>query len=133
MSNSEKHKQKRKKRNKQKRKENIINRAIQKGADLIAKPVTRKMQHTSFDESAEIVLSTANKLKTPANILRTQIIKAAEKEMYSCIKQGKTDEEILQPAFDSPNYQKLLKYCEMNNEHLKVILKEQREKFNGND
>lgn len=132
MSNSEKHKQKRKKRSKQKRKENIIDRAIQKSADLIAKPVTRKMKH-SLDENAEIVLSTANKLKTPVNILRIQVIKAAEKEMYSCIKQGKTDEEILQPAFDSPNYQKLLEYCEMNNEHLKVILKEQREEFNGND
>jgi hypothetical protein len=74
----------------------------------------------------------ADRFGMPDNELVKETIKAAEKDIASCIKEGKTDEQILQPAFDSPNYQKLLKRCGLNNEHLKVILEEQREKYNGN-
>ena len=130
MSNSEKHKQKRKERSKMTHKGNklIFQQIIEKGTNVI----TKKMQGKTLDENAESVMRVADRFGMPDNELAKETIKAAEKDIASCIKEGKTDEQILQPAFDSPNYQKLLKRCGLNNEHLKVILEEQREKYNGN-
>lgn len=129
MSNSERHKQKRKERSKQKQKQSVFSRIVEKGTNVI----TKKMSGKTLDENAEIVMRTADKFNMPDDKLAVETIKAAEKDIAKCIKEGKTDDEILQPAFDSPNYQKLLKRCGLNNEHLKAILKEQREKANGND
>jgi hypothetical protein len=131
MSNSERHKQKRKERSKQKQKQkqSVFSKIIDKGTSVI----TKKMVGKTLDENSETVMRAADRFGMPDNELAKETIKAAEKDIASCIKEGKTDEQILQPAFDSPNYQKLLKRCGLNNEHLKVILKEQREKFNGND
>ena len=130
MSNSEKHKQKRKERSKMKHKGNkpIFQQIIEKGTNVI----TKKMQGKTLDENAETVMRVADRFGMPDNELAKETIKSAEKDIASCIKEGKTDEQILQPAFDSPNYQKLLKRCGLNNEHLKVILEEQRKKSDGN-
>jgi transcriptional regulator with XRE-family HTH domain len=126
MSNSERHKQKRKERSKQKQKQSVFSKIIEKGTSVI----TKKMQGKTLDENAETVMRVADRFGMPDNELAKETIKAAEKDIASCIKEGKTDEQILQPAFDSPNYQKLLKRCGLNNEHLKVILTEQRAKAN---
>ena len=128
MGNSERHKQKRKERSKMKQKQSVFSKIIDRGTSVI----TKKMQGKTLDENAETVMRVADRFGMPDNELAKETIKAAEKDIASCIKEGKTDEQILQPAFDSPNYQKLLKRCGLNNEHLKVILEEQREKYNGN-
>ena len=128
MGNSERHKQKRKERSKMKQKQSVFSKIIDRGTSVI----TKKMQGKTLDENAVSVMRVADRFGMPDNELAKETIKAAEKDIASCIKEGKTDEQILQPAFDSPNYQKLLKRCGLNNEHLKVILEEQREKYNGN-
>jgi hypothetical protein len=128
MSNSERHKQKRKERSKQKQKQSVFSKIIDKGTSVI----TKKMQGKTLDENAGACMRVADRFGMPDNELAKETIKAAEKDIASCIKEGKTDEQILQPAFDSPNYQKLLKRCGLNNEHLKVILEEQRKKSDGN-
>lgn len=122
MSNSNRHKQKRKERAKAKKKQSISERAVNKMTDMI----TRKMSNQTLDHNAETVMRVADRFKMPADKLRAETIKAAEKDIATAVKEGKTDAEILQPAIDSPNYQKLLKRCGLNNEHLKVIIKEQR-------
>ena len=129
MSNSERHKQKRKERSKMKQKQSVFSKIVGRGTSVI----TKKMVGKTLDENAESVMRVADRFGMPDNELAKETIKAAEKDIASCIKEGKTNEQILQPAFDSSNYQKLLKRCGLNNEHLKVILEEQRGKYNGND
>jgi len=58
--------------------------------------------------------------------VRNEVLRAAEIDVKSGIEKGKTDEEILQPALDSPNYRLLLNEVGLHIDHIKVILKDQR-------
>jgi len=103
---------------------NISEKVIKKVNKLSEKLVGIKLENASFDRKA----LAARRLIKMAGVpkMRASIIEAAEMDIEDCIEQGMTDEEILQPCLDSPNYMKLLEELDLSLDHIKVIIKEAR-------
>lgn len=97
---------------------------IEKAEAYAEKIANKKYANRSLDRNAK-TLCNAVKM-AGADAVRNRFIPATESEIKELVAKGKTDEEILQPCRESPNYQQLLVLLGMNMEHLKVMIKEVR-------
>ena len=93
------------------------------------KTISQKMQGKTLEENSKSTLrvlkSWAGK-QVPIEQHRRSTIKAITADIKDCVKKGMTDKEIMQPAYDSPSFQALLKHVGLNLLHVKAILKEVR-------
>lgn len=93
------------------------------------KLVSKKLKGKTLDQKAAVIrrlIPMERVVEGGIAELRKRVIAGAEEEIRECIEKGMSDEEILQPCKDSPNYLALLEELDLNLEHIKVIIKEQR-------
>lgn len=110
----------------QSKREKIKRKILNKVKAMAEKAASKRIKNKSLDELAAITCKLIEKVGSDQ--MRGQVIKSAEDEIKEAIKKGMTDDEILAPALASPNYKKMLEMVGLNYDHLKVILKEQRDK-----
>jgi len=95
-----------------------------KVTSIANKLVSRKIKNKNLDQRAVIISNTIPHVGVP--MVRNMVINAINDEVNDCIKKGMTDNEILQPCKDSPNYLKLLDEVGLNVENIKIIIQEKR-------
>jgi len=91
---------------------------------LVDHTITRKLQKLNIDGKAKAARNLVKAVG--ANKMRDSVIEAAELDIADCVKQGMTDDEILQPCLDSKNYMALLSETGLTIENLKVIINQKR-------
>ena len=102
----------------------IQERMTNKVTNIANKLVARKIKNKNLNQRAAIISSVIPQVGIP--MVRDMVINAINDEVKDCIKKKMTDDEILQPCKDSPNYMKLLDEVGLGIEHIEVIIKEER-------
>ena len=101
-------------------------RIIKKTTKITNKLVEKKLKNKTFDQKAAIARRFIPMVGVPE--MRRRIIESIELEVKECIEKGMTDEEILQPCKNSPNYRLLLNELDLNLDHIRAIIKDARGK-----
>ena len=99
-------------------------RITSKATSIANKLVARKLKNKNLDQRAVIISKLIPQVGTP--MVREMVINAIESEVAECVKKGMTDDKILQPCKDSPNYLNLLDDVGLGLEHIEVVIKENR-------
>lgn len=110
----------------------IQDRAKNRIKALSEKIVEGRVKGKTLDEKALMLcklLPMARGMPNGEAEVRTQFINGTESEIKELVETGKSDDEILQPCLDSPNYMKLLKELGLNIDHLKVMISDARKKL----
>ncbi len=102
----------------------VQERITSKATSIANKLVARKLKNKNLDQRAVIISKLIPAVGIP--MVRDMIIDAIESEVADCVKKGMTNDEILQPCKDSPNYMKLLGDVGLGLEHIEVVIKEAR-------
>jgi len=92
--------------------------------NIASKLVARKIKNKNLNQRAAIISRVIPQVGIP--MVRDMVINAMNDEVADCIKKGMTDNEILQPCKDSPNYMTLLGEVGLGIEHIEVVIKEKR-------
>ena len=98
-----------------------ISKNVTKVADKL---VGIRLKNKTFDQRAAITRRFIPMVGT--HEMRLRVLEGMEIDIKECIEKGMTDEEILQPGKDSPNYRLLLNELDLNFEHIKAIIKKVR-------
>ena len=102
-------------------------KALRKAGNVL---LQKKLAKKTANEKAATALGIINKMPLPQ--ARKAVIDGLEIDIAAGVKEGRDDNSILKFLFeDNPNYSKLINKVELNEEHVKVIIKEQREKLNA--
>jgi len=107
-----------------KNKISLQERISKKAVQITDKLVSQKLKNKTFDQKAAITRRLIPMAGVPE--IRRRILGATEEDVRECVGKGMTDEEILQPCKDSPNYRLLLNELDLNFEHIRVIIKDVR-------
>jgi hypothetical protein len=99
-------------------------KAMGRATKVVEKSLAFKLRNRTFDQNAAAVRRMIPLAGTFE--IRKNLLSGIKTDIKEQVAKGKTDEEILQPCIDSPNFRMLLNELDLNFDHIKVIVKEAR-------
>ena len=103
----------------------LSQRATDRVSKMAAKAAKKKLEGKSLDQLAAINMRFIGIVGQPE--MRKRVLIGIEDEVRDLVKEGKTDDEILDPVKASPNYLKMLGKLDLSLIHIKEIIRQARE------